>query len=163
MTKASVTYEKVGEFRNFGQQYQAMHSGKFSKFLHALSRILKATKKVADELEDKMTFLNLEHAEKDSKGFAVMEKFTVKRGAEEVENERYRYTAAKSKDLHIAKRALLNEEVEVDCWEPQGDLLEFIPDDMDFHRWQIFAPFVLPEDVPDAIVPQLVERTAKQK
>lgn len=163
MTK--VSYEKVLEFRNVATHYTNANMGKFSPFLYAVGKMLRVTKKIAEEYSDRETFLNVDFADKDTKGFAAMEKFTRKGpDGKEIEEERYRYTAAKSKELHKAKRELLQEEVDVECYETEGkNMLEYVPDTMDFHRWQIFAPFVLPEEPSPEVLEKLIERSSKPK
>lgn len=165
MTKQTVSYEKVLDFRIAAQRYQARHGGKFSKFLYALGKVLAKTKAHQDEFDDKQAFLNLKHAKLDKDGFALMEKFTRKlpNGTEQ-EDERYRYTNKEAEALHKAKRASFQETVEVECWEvPEGQLVEFVPDDMDFNLWQVFSPFMFPEEPTEEVMEKLIARTAEKK
>ena len=159
-----VSYEKLAEFRNAAQRYVNLkeNQGKYSKFLYAVTKMLKVTKPLSDELDDKLVFLNLEYAEKE-KGFAQVEKFMKEdRAGNKSEDERYKYSAEKSKQLHKAKRELMQEEVEIEPYDIKGgDLLDFVPNDMDFHKWQFFAPFVLPEEPPQELFDKLIERTSK--
>lgn len=157
MTKVSVSYEKVLQFRRAQEEYSQRHPAQFSKFLYALNKVYSKTKVIEDEFQDAERLLNIEHCFKDKEGFAVMEKYTVERRGEKNEQERFKFTAEDQKKLNVAKRALMNEEVDVDCFETED-----VPDDMDFNWWSVFSPFVLAVEPTVDQLEKLYKRTEEK-
>ena len=155
MTK--VSYEKVLQFRRTQEEYSQRHPAQFRKFLYALNRAYTKTKKFEDDFQDKERLLNIEYCSKDDKGYAIMEKYTVERRGEKKEEERFKFTMEKQKELNIKKRELLNEEVDVECY-----VTDDIPDDLDFNWWSAFSPFVLPEEPTEEQLEKLYKRTEEK-
>lgn len=157
MTKVSVSYEKVLQFRRAQEEYSQRHPAQFSKFLYALNRVYSKTKKIEDDFQDAERLLNIEHCSKDKDGYAIMEKYTVERRGEKKEEERFKFTMDKQKELNAKKRELMNQEVEVECFESED-----VPDDLDFNWWSVFAPFVLPLDPSQEQLEKLYKRTEEK-
>lgn len=155
--KATVTYEKILNFRNWQGQYCQSHAQQFRPFLYALTKMNTKLAKHEDDYNDKMRLLNLTYAGKDDKGYAIMEKFNVEKRGEKKEEERFKFKLDDQKKLNEEQRKLLNETVEVDVHHTTD-----IPDDLDFQWWNVFAPFVLPEDPSEEQLAELYKRTEEK-
>lgn len=131
------------------------HAQQFRPFLYALSKMHKRLAKFEDDYNDELRLLNLEHASKDDKGYAITEKFNTEKRGEKKEDERFKFTISDQKKLNVAQRELLNKTVQVEQYLCAHD----IPDDLDFSWWGVFAPFVLPEEPSEAQLEELYKRT----
>lgn len=137
-----VTYEKILLFRQNAENYKRPHRGKFSPFLYAIEKLLNATKEAADDYNDRVKKINMDHAEKDKEGFFMYSKSNGPMG--EQDNFKFKPENEVKRDADV--RALLVKEYPKEI-EPYilPDLFERLPKDLDFSWWEVFSPFVLPD------------------
>jgi hypothetical protein len=118
----------------------------------------KRLKEHEDEYNDRFQELNLEYCAKDKHGFAEMEKFTRERRGEKSEDERFKFTIENQKTVNEKKRDLLNTKVEIEPY-----ITEDVPEDFGFDWWNIFAPFILPQDPSEEQLEKLYKMTEEKE
>lgn len=154
MTK--VTYEQVLFFRQNARSYIDRHSGKFSKFLYRLQKMLEKTKKLEESYNEKVKEINIDLCEKDKDGFFVYEKF-----GKDNSEERYKFKPDNELKRDRKIRELLKEEVEIEPYT-YNEYMDIIPKGIDFSWWEALSPFILPP-MTEEIEQELYKRSEEKK